>query len=175
MKTKDLTVVDVLYQDIQHLEKTVAELTAQINRFHRVVKVDEREAAVAEKVSQTELVRAVQHNSVVVSSLLNRMAPDENSLWEDAQRVLARKQDTEKWRRLQHIEYLRRCRQEVTPQCACGKHKGIRFLDADVVVDELCPVAWWVKQSRLAFEKGILQQFQQSTPMETYLLSFILT
>jgi hypothetical protein len=58
--------------------------------------------------------------------------------------------------------------------CPCGKHKGIQFRDRDeTVLDVMCPVDWWVRQTWLAYEKGTLSRFLKSTPLEKYLVPYI--
>ena len=58
--------------------------------------------------------------------------------------------------------------------CPCGKHRGIKFIDNDTVVELMCPLQWWVRRSWMAFEEGKLSQFLSSTPLQTYIKKFSL-
>lgn len=170
------TAVDILYQDIQTLERRLADLTSQVQRVQRLVHIDEREAAVADKNSQAELYRAVAKNTDLVAELLKRQrAADADPLDMRFFHMERQRRSREVRASLERIRHLKQCKQEITPCCPCGQHKGIRFVDnAGNSVAEVCPKSWWISQSRLAFEENRLGQFIKSTPLEKYIKPFVL-
>jgi hypothetical protein len=175
MKTQP-TALDVIYQDLQHAEQRIASLAEQVQRLQRLVKYDERAAAVGEKESQEELLCAVARNTELVAQLLakNRACselddPDNMFVFHQVRARCTKSAQ----KRLEHIRILSGCRQEITPVCKCGQHRGIRFLNSEgKAIDEMCPQAWWIAQSRLAFEDGRLSQFAKSTPLDKYIRAY---
>ena len=162
--------VTALVQDISHLEKTVADLAVQVQRMQKLVRVDEREAAVAEKQSQTELLRVVAKNTDVANELLQELqqpTDQQGNIFFYAQRERRHRMAKQ---HLQQIHKLAASKQELTPQCPCGQHKGIRFFDEQgQMIMDLCPLVWWISQSHLAYTEGKLGQFVGGTPLEIYM------
>jgi hypothetical protein len=176
MSSKQPGTIDVLYQDIQHLERLVGDINNQLTRVNRLIRYDERTAAVEDKQSQTELMQAIRDNTNVVHQMLKKADEDDEAQRPDLFFRVQRMTDAKaRWKRLDRIKMLTHCKQEITPECPCGEHKGLRFRDKEGnVVAELCPRAWWVSQSRLAFEEKHLSQFVASTPLDKYIKPFTL-
>jgi hypothetical protein len=177
-KTKEpdnISVVDVLYQDIQHLEEVVHDLSTRLERLYRLTKYDERSAAVGEKQSQNELLQAIKNNTTAVTHLLTQKDGDGSPECDNLPyRMEKRRKRDEGRKRLQHIRRLALCKQEITPVCPCGKHKGLKFIENGVVIEERCPYSWWISQQRLAFEDRRLEQFVKSTPVSKYIRPYML-
>jgi hypothetical protein len=165
------TAVDVLYQDIIQIEKTVSGLSAQVVRLQRLVNIDKAEAAVGEQRSRTELVTAINNQTDLLTDLLKRetqMSVEDRLVQGYLLDKMDRAASVQKG--IAYLRYLERCKQTVTDRCPCGQHKGIRFLDKDGnIIEERCPKSWWVSLSRIAYEDGNLSGFVESTPMETFL------
>lgn len=165
---KSHTSIDVLYQDIIHLEKAVSDLGRQVERVHRVVRIDERESAVAESRSRSELIEAVSSNTDAVHGLLAALHTEQELdgyYWREK-----RRRTTEAGKRTEHVRSLAKAKKKVGGVCSCGKHKGIQFLDREGnILEERCPVSWWVSLSRLAYEDEKLDAFLKSTPLEKYI------
>lgn len=171
MSKSKATAVDVLYQDIIHLEKTTADLGAQVVRLQRLINVDKVEAAIGEQQSRAELVRAINNQTSIVSELLKKETEvdvEERLLQGYRADKMVRAGDVVQ--RTGYIRFLERCEQIVTDRCPCGHHKGIGFLNKDgVFIEERCPKAWWISLSRIAHEDGNLSSFVESTPLTDFL------
>lgn len=72
--------------------------------------------------------------------------------------------------RAKYIRSLDEMKKVVVEKCTCGEHVGIRFINdsGEVVEDNMCPLSWWVYKSRLAYLNGTLDEFLDTTPIETY-------
>jgi hypothetical protein len=84
----------------------------------------------------------------------------------------ARRVEVEK--SLEYIRYLTTLKRSSTDRCPCGKHKGLRLSDekGNVIEENLCPISWWVKQGRLAFAEGRLEEYNRTNPLSMYLKYF---
>jgi hypothetical protein len=163
----------VFFQDIQKLEEQVDDLGKQMQRVYRVTKIDEVEAKNEEVKISNRLVKAVKNNTEAVSMLVREIGGEEDDISHSFFYARKYRERLEARKRLQHIRDLSECQQVITEKCPCGNHKGIQFLGSDgKVVDELCPVSWWVMQSRLAFEEKHLGAFTASTPLDKYIRLF---
>ncbi len=75
---------------------------------------------------------------------------------------------------LANIAYLSKLGQETTFVCPCGKHTGTKFVDnnGNVIVENMCPMKRWVKQSRLAYFEHRLGQLLVQTSLSDYLSGY---
>ncbi len=75
---------------------------------------------------------------------------------------------------LANIAYLSTLGQETTFVCPCGTHTGIKFIDNNGIafVLNMCPMEWWVKQSRLAHFEHRLGQLLVKTSLSDYLSGY---
>lgn len=169
--------VDVIIQDINHIEKTQTNLASQITRIQRMMKLDEKEVATQRQRSETMLLQAVENNTMLVTALLERMlGTEDDPLGMSYYHERKRQEQRESQKRLDTIRSLSQLRQKKTGTCPCGQHKGIQFLDeSDNVVEERCPKSWWISLSRLALEEGRLGTFTKTTPIDKYLSRYSLT
>ena len=209
--------LDILYQDIHHLEERLFGLSQQVERTQKVVKIDERLAAVHDKHSQAELLEAVTANTELVNQLLRERRREaiesQGNGFFMAQRA-ARTARTK--RNIAFDNRLRNCKQILVPKCPCGEHKGIVFLEeayngnavpgapvyitakhkygtikrvvdgmliintkagdiempidqVEIVLDKLCPRAWWITQTKLLTFEGKGTKFVNSTPISKYI------
>lgn len=176
--------LDILAQDITSLEIKLADVNKQITRMNRLIRVDEREAAVGEQQSRTELINAVSTNTRAVNSLVTKLAEDGDKDF-DYYQYLRNKQRVAKAARIAETRKLRQMEQEIVDTCPEGHedHKGLAFLrvkksdfddtpDEKEVVVTLCPRVWWFRQSAVSFEDGRLTQFTGSTPLSKYMRTF---
>lgn len=118
----------------------------------------------------TRLSDALNYNSALLKESQEQRTQTEKGL--DFGNILRiRDRQRGKLRRLEELKRLSRKQKIKTEACPCGKHKGIRFLDDDgeTILDEMCPVDWWVRQTWLSFDRGALSDFLGSTPLEEYL------
>jgi len=171
------SVVDVLYQDISHLNSQVANVRAQVERMWRMKGFDEI-AAKAEKDDQAaNLYRLVANNTEVVSQLVEQKNKEQDPFSNELfYRGLREKDQRDVARRTSHALHLASLRQRKIKECpnkSHTDHHGIRFVDADGnPVEDRCPRSWWVTQSYLAHLNGNGVAFVEQTPLEVYLKGF---
>jgi hypothetical protein len=75
---------------------------------------------------------------------------------------------------LGNIAYLSTLGQETTFVCPCGKYTGIKFVDnnGNAIVENMYPMEWWVKQSRLAHFEHRLGLLLVKTNLSDYLSGY---
>lgn len=177
---------NTVFQDIASLGLKISVVAEQVTKLSRFNKVDELGGAAEESRVRIELLKAMADSTQAVNSLTRSNARVGAELQPD--NTIFREQ---KYRRrleshsnLRYIKILADSPQTKIQECPCGNHQGVRFLehidslnidgktvevDHFVVVEELCPKDWWIKQTRIAFEGGYLSKFTKSTPLGLYL------
>jgi hypothetical protein len=165
--------VNSLYQDMMQTEKTVASLERQVQRLQKAIRIDELEFAVDKQKTQNQLMEAVAVNTELTSEVLSLLVDRETDAMYstlDNYRTLRLHGASAHRKRLTHIKALTSCKQKVVPECPCGKHKGIMFLDNNgEEIETRCPESWWLSLSRIAFEEHRLSSFVETTPRNEYL------
>lgn len=72
-------------------------------------------------------------------------------------------------RNLAFIDKLIHAEQQTVDRCTCGRHRGIRFIyHGETLLDNACPVDWWLSQSRYAYNMGTLPTFTTTYPFSEY-------
>ena len=175
-KTDKDNIINIVYQDLNHLEKVVSNMNSHLMRIHRTVKLDEKEEITQNRRSETMLFQAIENNTEITTEYLRRLEEQkENPLGMEYYYAQQRDRSKEVVNNTKRIDYLRELRQKITPVCPCGKHKGIQFIDSDNnIVEERCPRSWWVSLSRQAFIEGRLGEFQVTTPYGKYVNKYSL-
>mgnify|MGYP001825887533 CR=1 FL=1 len=84
--------------------------------------------------------------------------------------ILKERQASRSRRNLQRYKGLGSYKQRKTPECPCGRHQGIEFInDKEERIDHLCPKHWWVMQTWIAMDDKKIGAFVDSTPLAWYL------
>jgi hypothetical protein len=169
-----------VYDELTRLSATNADLSLQVQRIQRSIKIDEREKEAGQEQSARELTQAVTRLTVAVNQMLIEQRTAEtgearfNADGVTLHRLNVDRQSRDARKRLNYIRQLADLRQVDTPKCPCGNHSGIRFVNkqGDIIEDNMCPKEWWIKQSRLAFENGKLDDFVSLIPMKDYLFAY---
>ncbi len=168
------TSVDALYDDIQRMEPRITDLQNQVARIFRLHHIDEREAAVGEKQSRTEVMESMAGLTRAVQVLSEAQTPQADldaAFYEKSKAIRHRQVRASVARKI----WLSTLAQETTYLCPCGRHMGVKLLDQGMVVEEnLCPITWWVTLSHVAFEKGVLKCFLKDMPMDKFVSKFAL-
>lgn len=123
--------IDILSQDIAHIGHQLKDTQEQIERIRRLIKFDEREAAVGESKDRSKLLDVVAQNTAAVTKL-TRLMIEQSASGDPGTELFysfraARDQEVSK--NMRHIQRLTRCTQRTVSRCPCGKHKGIVFLE----------------------------------------------
>lgn len=168
----DKSAIDVIYQDLHHIQSVLSDLESRFAGLNRFVRYDEQVAQAEKDEVTTSMVRAMTTNTEAVSELVQVIRAERAGDEVPYFGIHKRRRRNEIALRSKHLDYLTHCKQKVTPVCPCGKHKGIQFLDKGKVVEEVCPKSWWITQSRLAYDDGRLEEFTSSTPLSEYLSRF---
>lgn len=165
---------DVLYGEMQHVQRIVTDLSAQVGKIHRHVNIDQREYDLARGKSEKALLEAVNNNTEIINELLLERRTQDMVEHQAYEYQVQREQfDREASKRRRHLRYLMECEQKVTKVCPCGAHKGIAFLDDHGdTIEEWCPRSWWVSRSRIAFEDKTLSKFVKAMPLDKYLAAY---
>lgn len=168
------TTTDIVFRDIQQMQRAISDMQSQMMRIWKTTRMDERAVAIEKQENENHLLTLVADNTKVVAELLHEMRS--NRLLESDAGFYAWRKGAERAqyeRNARRDEMLEGCSQVVVDTCSCGKHKGIRFVDKnEKVVEELCPLNWWVTQSKLAYRAGTLGSFVSSTPLDKYLKQY---
>lgn len=165
----------VIHQELLTLQRTQAATAAQVERIQRSVRLDEKEFAVGQQQSNRELINTVGQLARSVNALVRQQRSEQERDEEDGRKIRGMNFDLRQReinRNIARIRYLSTCRQVTVPRCTCGKHKGISFVDdntGETVVANMCPQAWWVSRSRLAFEDGKLPEFNKKYDLKKFL------
>jgi hypothetical protein len=143
--------VDIIYNDIRLLEKNLSDLASQVTRIHRVIKIDEREGAVAKQQSETTLLRAVAANTEIVTALLGELQQDADNQDRGISYYRAsRRRDVDAIRRRNaFLARLSAARQIITRSCSCGQHRGIMFVEKPTSTRELIGQKVVIEKDRL--------------------------
>lgn len=166
--------VDVLSQDIIHLERVVNDLSNQLNKMQKQAFFDTADADNYMKESFGELLNVVSANTQATSQLIGKHKKSEAEEAQEFYRVRKRIDSSSKTEYTKRLVYLTTLKQKVSGVCQCGKHKAIHFMDGAETVETMCPVNWWVAQSYMAFVEKRLAQFNQSTPMTKYVQPYLI-
>lgn len=173
MTNKKPSTTDILYQDIHHLQGALTDANAQIARIQRVMKLDDLENQAFIQDRWNNLVGIIENNTEATTALVRKLEPQDGILADDFYRMEKRTKQAQRQKNLRYARKLEVCKKKITPECPCGEHKGIRFLDVDGnTIEERCPKSWWITLSRLAFEDGKLDQFVSSTPLTKYIKAY---
>lgn len=165
--SKPISSVDVIAQDVTHLQRVVNDITRQLDKMQKQAFFDTADADNYMKQSFGELLEVVAGNTKAVSSLMVSKKTEQ----QEAQEFYNTRKRLDSGKRTEHYKrllYLASLKQRVGVQCSCKKHKSIQFVDNGTVVETMCPVAWWVSQSYLALKAGKLAEFNKSTPLDKY-------
>jgi hypothetical protein len=167
----------------QALERMVEDLRRQVislqNQVSRMQRFDHKRM----KIAETQVAQAVLQSNLVLSETLGKLVgsqpvqdADFVSLTLDAkskEQDERRKQIGEVARELAETTRLIRADKETTPVCPCGEHHGIRFVEnGEVLVDSMCPMDWWHKQSNHAYYNGYLGDFMRDNPYKLSLKKY---
>ena len=172
--------VTTLLQDYDRLNSrmtTMAQRMAKMSKFH---KMDDILHTADESSNISTILRAVADNTRNVNSLVGEMREREDPEVMTSNEFFRRGKITRKNEvesNMRDIQKLAQSRQSITPECPCGEHKGIRFVEQIednefVVLDEMCPMVWWRRMSRAALKNGRLSEFNASTPLNEYLIPY---
>jgi hypothetical protein len=168
------TSVDALADDITRANVKIIDLQSQVQRLFRTIKIEEREAAVGEKQSHTEVMQSVAGLTKAVQILAQAQTPQADldaDFYQKSKAIRSRQVR----QHVAHKVWLSTLAQETTYLCPCGKHMGVKLLDQGRVVEaNLCPVWWWVTLSQVAYEMGRLGQFRKDMPMDKFLSQYAL-
>lgn len=164
----------VMQQELLTMQRQNAALATQVQRLQRSINLDEREFAVGQQQSNREVIVTMGKMTEAVGRLIEQKEKENTREEENVFSLGRSKRAHEVENNLEHIRRLSYCRQTVVPECDCTEHahKGLRFVDmltGQVLEENMCPKTWWIKQSRLAFKNGNLQEFTESTDLRAYL------
>ncbi len=176
-KTSTPDAIQIIHDELTDIRSKIADNAVQTERLQRIAQVDLKEMNVGKLQSEQALLRAVRGLTEAVNAqVVSHLSPQERCDLEGNALYQANKasRQAEVRRNVAHIAYLSTLRQETTFVCPCGRHTGIKFVDdkGTVVVENMCPKEWWIKQSRLAYSKGQLSQFLKDFEYSDYLSSY---
>ena len=172
MNDMDNVIQDV-YNTVQGLAHKVTDIGTQVERIKRVNNFDAKSEAVHNLENERAILKSIESLAAVTAGVVSNLQEEkENNGGFYRAKRMADRLGVMRMSRYNHL--LTQLEQHVndTP-CSCGKHKTLQFLSPEgKVIDELCPVVWWVKQSRTAFEGGTLSLFIKETPIGDYTKRF---
>ena len=171
------TTLQSLNQQLDDLRRKQAEAAVQTQRIQRAVRLDEHELAVGKFQSERAMLEAITSLTTAVQGMVIQNIPYQVQVDQEGQALYtankARRQ-VQVQANVAHDRYLSTLVQERTYLCPCGQHQGITFKDhKDVVIEEnMCPRAWWIKLSKLAYVTGNLAQFNRDVPLAEFLKGY---
>lgn len=170
-----------IFQEMTLNRASISDTASQVQRIQRFMKLDEREWRDDKQRSEVRLLQAVSTLTDAVTALSGAKEYQQEYAVNSISAQCFRNEKVNRSRRAsQHVDEtkgLYKCRQELTPTCPCGEHRGLKFTDntGQVVVDNMCPKVWWIKQSHVAFMSGRLTTFVNSMPISVYLKPYKLS
>lgn len=165
-------VIQDVYNTVQSLTHKVADIGTQVERIKRVNNFDVKSGAIHNLENEKAILKSIESLTAVTAGIVNNLQEEKED--DGFYRAKRRADQTTAMRTARYNHLLTQLEHHVsdTP-CSCGKHKTLQFLSPEgKIVDELCPVVWWVKQSRTAFEGGTLSLFIKETPIGDYTKRF---
>lgn len=152
--------IDVLNQDVQHLQKVISDQNTQIAKLQRQFYNQDEEAP--QETTSEQLDRNAVALEKFIEATSNRKEPD-------VFLTLRREKESRSRRNLLKYKGYGSYKQKKTPVCPCGEHQGIEFLKDGERIDHLCPRHWWVLQTWVAMDEKKIRVFVDSTPLGWYL------
>jgi hypothetical protein len=171
------TLLEDLRQQVSSLQRRQSEMGSRVARLDKVTNASKREFIIDTAEAVRGVTDAVADLTEQVGDLLyaRQQSAQQSRVEISFLRHQQSAQTQEKAANLlvlAETRALSKCRQRTTPVCPCGQHQGIQFYNGHIIIENMCPQEWWIRQSRVAFEDGKLKQFINTTSCSVYLSAY---